>query len=219
MALAPAWACGVPDSGRSTGDGDPSWPMELPEGDGRPVLTDGIFSPGEWDDALRVPVDEAVTLLLKQVRDHVFVGVSVDGLSVPVVDLFLQAGDGPITQFHASAQLGERRLSPPGEEDPDFLWGRTTDWYANEVRYHAALRDSLEAAGDGEREAIRAALYPYEGFEMQFRRARVPGSRWRLRVEVAGGPDYRDPHVFPAGTERKDASGWAVLSLSELPGG
>jgi hypothetical protein len=28
--------------------------VAVPEGDGAPVLTDGIFSPGEWDDALRL---------------------------------------------------------------------------------------------------------------------------------------------------------------------
>ena len=122
-------------------------------------------------------------------------------------------------QLHASAQLGERALSPPGEGDPEFVWGRTTDWYANEVRYDRSLRDSLEAAGDGDRAAIRRSIYPYDGFEMQIRRGKFHGSPWRLRIEVAAGPEYQDPLVFPAGTERKEVKGWALLSLAEQPGG
>lgn len=217
VVLTSAWACGPPEVARGADEGARAGWIRPPEGDGRPVLTDGIFSAGEWDDALRIPIDEAATLHLKQLRDHVFMGVSITGLEVPVVDLFLQAGEGPIIQFHASAQLGERRLSPAGEADPEFVWGRTTDWYANEVRYDPALRDSLEAAGDGDRAAIQGSLYPYDGFEMQFRRAKLSGSLWRMRIEVAGGPDYRNPHVFPGGTERKDMSTWAVLSLAEHP--
>ena len=217
LALVAACGGGDPAPVGSPEDSAPGR-IAVPEGDGRAVLTDGIFTPGEWDDALRLTVDNALTLHLKQVRDHLFVGASVSGLNVPIVDLFLQVGDGPVMQFHASAQLGERSLAPQGQEDPEFQWGRTVDWYANEVRYDRPLRDSLEAAGADPRHAIRASLYPYDGFEMQFRRTKFPGSEWRMRVEVAGGPDYQVPHIYPAGTERKDVTGWAVLSLSGSPG-
>ena len=37
----------------------------VPETDGVPVMIDGVFSEGEWDDALMVDASEAVKLYLK----------------------------------------------------------------------------------------------------------------------------------------------------------
>ena len=51
--------------------------VDVPKGNGVPVITDGIFSPGEWDDALRVALSEdgAVTLHLKEYGGVVFIGI------------------------------------------------------------------------------------------------------------------------------------------------
>jgi hypothetical protein len=35
--------------------------VAVPQGNGVPVITDGIFTPGEWDDAQRVAVADGVT--------------------------------------------------------------------------------------------------------------------------------------------------------------
>lgn len=36
--------------------------IKIPEGNGNPVLTDGLFSEGEWEDALEADIHENVTL-------------------------------------------------------------------------------------------------------------------------------------------------------------
>ena len=42
--------------------------IAVPEGNGVPVITDGLFSPGEWDDAHRLALTASVQLCLKQYR-------------------------------------------------------------------------------------------------------------------------------------------------------
>jgi len=216
--LLAAWACTAApapetDRGAAPLDTDEDGRLVVPEGDGRPVLVDGVFSPGEWADAATVVVDRDVTLRIKHYRSHVFIGAETGELGGPIIDLFLQSGDGPIWQFHASAQLGERMLTAAGEEDPEFRWGMTSGWYANEVRWDQIARDSLAAAGAPD-EAYPATFNPYDGFELQFHREKVAGPEWRLRVEVLAAPEYdRAPHVYPAGTQANSTDGWLVLVL------
>jgi hypothetical protein len=206
------WACGPTEETRvpdTVADGR----LVLPEGDGRPVLLDGLFSTGEWEDATAVPVGDAFTLHFKHYRGFVFVGVEVHDLTIPVVDLYVRSGDGPIRQLHASAQLGERELSAVVEDTPPFRWGLTRDWYANEVRMDRVSRDSLESAGVDPTEAILRTLVPYDGFEMQLRRSKVPGSQWRVRIEVHSGAEHEAPYVYPAQTSLDDTEDWLVLVL------
>ena len=40
--------------------------VKVPEGDGRSVLLDGLFSPGEWEDAEKINVRPNVSLYLKK---------------------------------------------------------------------------------------------------------------------------------------------------------
>ena len=48
--------------------------IRVPEGDGRPVLLDGLFSPGEWEDAKKIEIHPNVHLYLKKYGGHVFFG-------------------------------------------------------------------------------------------------------------------------------------------------
>lgn len=201
-------------------DSDEDSRLVVPEGDGRPVLLDGVFSSGEWEDATAVVADSSVTLHFKRNRGDVFIGANLTNLHVPVIDVFLQSGEGPIMQFHASAQLGERELSAHGEEnDPAFHWGVTSGWYANEVRWDQIVRDSLLTEGVDPNEARLATMVRYDGFELQLRRAKLGGSEWRLHVEVMAGPDYEIPHVYPEGTDRRSTDGWLVLELGPVRDG
>jgi hypothetical protein len=49
-------------------------PLRVPEGNGKPILTDGIFSPGEWDDALKIPIRPNVEILVKKSGGFVYIG-------------------------------------------------------------------------------------------------------------------------------------------------
>ena len=117
----------------------PPTTVRVPEGNGRPILTDGIFTPGEWDDAIKIQIRPDIQLLLKKSAGFVFLGLKYSPFTLSVVDLFISPDGQAVRQLHVSAQLGERLLvgaAGPGE-DPPFIWGATSDWYANEIRWDA----------------------------------------------------------------------------------
>jgi hypothetical protein len=189
-------------------------PVAVPETDGPPVLLDGTFSPGEWDDALPVPAGGGVTLFLKKEAGHLFIGVLCRGLTTPITDLFIEPDGGEVHQLHASAQLGEIILPPEGREPPAFVWGSSPFWYANEVRWDQARRERLMAEGMDADRAQMETIFPYDGFEFQIRQEKFDADQWRIRIEVPSHPDYENPLVFPENTRRTDSEGWLLLDLA-----
>ncbi len=192
----------------------PPAPVVVPEGDGSPVITDGLFSPGEWDDALRLPLGETVTLHLKQYRRVVFIGVRGQGpLGNGPSELIQAAPGGPQHRHHVSAQLSEAVLTA-SNPDPRHRFGLTTDWYANEQRRDMEEAARLEKEGKDPLTIIRATAYPSDGLEFAIRRSKLPGQRWLLRLVasamLAGGPGML---VYPPSSAEKTTEGWLELRL------
>jgi hypothetical protein len=152
-------------------------PVAVPTGDGAPVITDGVFTPGEWDDALTIPVADGVTLFLKEYRGVVFVGIR--GATGPS-DLYLAPPGGPIEQLHVSAGLAQV-LVPTTGPDPTWRLGFTTDWYANEQRRDDAEFERMREDGRDPMEIMRATTYPFDGIEFAIRRSKIPGRVWLMR--------------------------------------
>ena len=188
--------------------------ITIPTSDGRPVLTDGLLEIEEWGDAFRFEIGQTAIVLVKEHRGHVFVGIDCGELGKPFsMDLFLSAPGAGIHQLHASAQLGERVLGREEDEDPMWVWGNASGWYANEVRWNQPMAESLVAEGLTRDEAQRRALFPYEGFEFQVKRSKVPGDEWLMRFEIRSSPDYDAPLVYPSGTAGRDTQGWLRASF------
>lgn len=187
--------------------------ISVPTGDGRPIMTDGAFLPEEWADAASHPLGETATLYLKEHHGHVFVGVYAGELGRPAsINLYWAVPGGRIHQFHGSAQIGERILTP-GEEDPPWIWGYTPGWYANEGRWDQPKANALMEEGHTQTEAIRETLFRHDGFEFQIRREKFPGNEWLLRVEIKSDPDYDSPLIYPEGTSWDNPEGWLRLVL------
>ncbi len=189
--------------------------VRVPEGN-RPILTDGIFSPGEWDDAMKIQIDPNLQLLLKKSSGFVFIGLKYSPFTLSVVDLFISPDGKAIRQLHVSAQLGERLLgvgAASAGDDPPFIWGDTTDWYANEIRWDAGKAQALTKEGKNAGEAQRAALFRYDGFEFQIRQSKFDAEEWLMRLESPSAPDWSKPVVFPEGTSLASTQGWLKLVL------
>ena len=88
--------------------------IAVPEGNGVPVITDGIFSPGEWDDAHRLALTPSVQLFVKQYRGVVFIGVrgSGQGESVPRTCSW-RFPAGPSTSFTSRPSSARKSSRPP----------------------------------------------------------------------------------------------------------
>jgi hypothetical protein len=192
----------------------PPTTVRVPEGNGRPILTDGIFSPGEWDDAMRFQIRSDLQLLLKKNGGFVFLGLKYSPFLLSVVDLFISPDGRTIRQLHVSAQLGERPCGGAGGagEGPPFIWGDTVDWYANEIRWDAGKVQALMKEGKDAGEAQQAAVYRYEGFEFQIRQSKFNTDEWLIRLESPMPPEWSKV-VFPEGTSLASMKGWLKLVL------
>jgi hypothetical protein len=187
--------------------------VRVPEGNGKPILTDGIFTPGEWDDALKVPIRPNVELLLKKSAGFVFVGIRYIPFTLSVVDLFISPDGKAIRHLHVSAQLGERLLNdtPGTDDDPEFIWGDTTGWYANEIRWDERNVQAMIKEGKDSGQAQEASLYKYDGFEFQIRQSKFGSNEWLVRLETPTAPNWAKPVVFPEGTDTVSTRGWLKL--------
>jgi len=187
--------------------------VRVPQGNGKPILIDGIFSPGEWDDALKINIRPNIQLLLKKNAGFVFIGVRYSPYTLAVVDLCISPDGKAIRQLHVSAQLGERLLNdtPGPDDDPEFVWGDTTGWYANEIRWNAGKAQALMKEGKSRDEAQEASLYKYDGFELQIQWSKFGSDEWLVRLESPLPPDWTKPIIYPEGTDAASTRGWLRL--------
>ncbi|UCC79545.1 MAG: hypothetical protein JSW64_14970, partial [Candidatus Zixiibacteriota bacterium] len=182
---------------------DPSSMIAVPDGNGLPVLIDGMLTEGEWDDALQISVRDNVKLYFKKFGGHLFISIPCKNMTTPVVDLFFAPNDSIIYQLHVSAQLAEKRLNPntSDEDDPRLRGGFTEGWYANELRWDVQRENHLiESEGIDRSEALARAMYPTDAIEYQILQTKFNVDRLKFRAEVAWAPDYDSPTVFPEGT-------------------
>jgi len=187
-------------------------PIDVPQGNGAPVITDGIFSRGEWDDAERIDVDEGVTLYVKEWRGVVFIGLRGQGQNgIGPSELSLGAPGGPIEKLHVSFGLAQVVLPPTGPE-PRMRVGLTTEWYANEFRRDEEEFARLQKEGKDPREIMRATSYPSDGIEFAIRRSKFPGPVWMMRLwasAVVGGKPGMV--TYPPAAAERTMEGWLQL--------
>jgi hypothetical protein len=190
--------------------------LEVPAGDGAPVITDGIFSPGEWDDARRVALSADVTLHVKHHRGVVFVGLrGLPPLGVGPSELSLAVPGGTIHKLHVSAALYEVLLPDTAAPEPPPRLGLTTGWYANELRRDDEEVARLQRLGTKNPfEIISATSYPSDGIEFAIRRSKFPGSTWLARLSVSlfvgGKPSSL---TYPPAAAERATGGWLELRL------
>jgi hypothetical protein len=190
-------------------------PVSVPRGDGAPVITDGIFTTGEWDDALRIVVNDGVTLYLKEHRGVVFVGVrGQQGSGIGPSELSLAGSDGVIRSLHVSFALAEVVVPPDGPK-PKLRLGATSDWYANELRRDDEEFARLQKQGGSDPLSImKATSYPSDGVEFAIRRSKIPGNVWRLRLWASAFSEGKPGMVsYPAAAAERVADGWLELRL------
>jgi len=194
---------------------DESELIKVPEGNGNPVLIDGIFSPGEWEDARKIDISQNVCLYLKKYNGHVFFGVKVTPYKTFVVDLFISPDSKSIHHLHTSAQISERLVSKDSGpwENPSFIWGYSVDWYANEIRWDAGKMQDLINKGKTKDEAQEISNFKYDGYEFQIKQSKFSSDKWLIRIEVPISPDFDKPIIFPTDTKMTSTKGWIRLEL------
>lgn len=172
-------------------------PLRVPLG--RPAMIDGRLDPGEWSGAAQWEAPGLARFHIQQTEGCVWIAMELTGAENGTVDLYL-ATDAGLVNLHASAKLGERRLTEGAW--PTWEWWNNRGWVANTSRF-----DAFEKAGPRRflRETVR---------EFQIRRDRFPGRRWRIMAEVmTEGPSGWTTRAHPAGAKNDAPAGWIELDL------
>jgi pimeloyl-ACP methyl ester carboxylesterase len=189
--------------------------IRVPEGNRKPVLLDGLFSPGEWEDAEKIDIHPNVSLYLKKYGGHIFIGIKITPHKTSVIDMFISPDGKSIHHLHASAQISERLVNENSGpwDNPSFTWGYSVDWYANEIRWDNGKMQDLMKKGKSQNEAQEMSYFKYDGFEFQIKQSKFSSDQWLLRIEVPMAPDFDNPIIFPSLTEMKSTKGWIRLEL------
>jgi len=188
--------------------------IQVPEGQCKPVLLDGIMTPAEWDDALKVKIHERIDFLVKVNAGHLFLALKFRDAAGVIVDLWLTSDDKTVYQMHSSGQLSEGVFKLPIEEGPTELsMGHTTDWDANEIKSYQKKKDEWVAAGrPGGMEVYRKVLYPSDGKEFQIMLSKFSSNTLKLRFK-SGDPEGLV--TYPEGSTLIDTDNWLELVLPE----
>ena len=182
--------------------------IAVPEGNGKPVLLDGLFTSGEWDDALKVAIHDRITLFLKVNSGHLFLGLKYEEAVGVVTDVWMTSDGKTVYQMHSSGQLGEGVLSLSVADDKsETVIGYTKNWDGNEIKSDSKKKAEWQAAGRP-KEGYRQTLFPSDGKEFQILMSKFSGSRLKMRL-MSG--DSKGLVIYPKNTDLKSTEKWLEL--------
>jgi hypothetical protein len=170
---------------------------------GKPIMVDAKISDGEWTDAAKIDLFRGGRLYAKKVGEYLFLAVVFPEGTAMSTDLYIDDGTQPLTNLHASAQLGERVPRNGEWSDDDWKWANNRDWVANVNRIASWQERKFRD------ENVR---------EYQILRQRFPGAQWRVMLEVhmRQTEEKWTTTPFPAeASNAKPDAKWIVLQLGK----
>ena len=183
------------------------------------IITDGQIENVEWVDAKRITLSEkdSVYLFAKQNDKFIFLAIRTPFRMISYVDMYFDYGDNYIHNIHSSSQLGERILVDTAwnDQSPTFHFGRSDQWYANEMRFDRIKAQELITANPTrDRNTMQwETTFPYDGYEYILKKSKFNKPRWKIRIEIKTGmPGYQNV-IYPATSELKRSAGWADLII------
>jgi hypothetical protein len=159
------------------------------------VMIDGRFEPKEWRGALKVKVNDSMSLYVKQDKENLYwcLHAATPRPVLLMVDFYL-AQDSRLLNLHASAKLAERPWQ-------DSTYGGWTWWNNRGWQATVARPDQPE----------NRMFLPDQAKEFQLRKSRFSGKEMRLMFEIS------HPHnlvlKFPAHADTAHAGQWLWLQL------
>jgi hypothetical protein len=170
------------------------------------IILDGHIGGTEWSDATRVTLGEGVTVLIKANSESVAIAVKSGARGPQFTDLYLTGADGKVWNLHAEQQTSERKLEGTtwSDTDPAFVWYNNASWSA----YVVQLKPNADPTAP-----MAKQIKPYDGQEFLIGRSQFVGKAWQLRIEVHDLAREKPDVIYPATSDRYDATGWATVTL------
>lgn len=163
--------------------------------DNASVMIDGRFEPKEWERALKLNVNDSISLYVKQDAVNLYwcLYAATPRPALMAVDFYLSQGQS-LLNLHASAKLGERQWA--NNTYGEWVWWNNAAWWATVARI-----DVFE-----ERKFLRD-----EAKEFQLRKSRFGEKEYRLMFEMVYPANLK--MTYPAAADTISATNWVHLQL------
>lgn len=190
---------------QATEAGVPGPRLVVPVVKAAPVVTDGRFSPGEWDGALRQSLSGDFDVYLLADARYLYVGFKfLKAVQTSLLaEVYVATGERTFVNLHSSGALGE------GENTIPLAGGRT--------RFEVVTPPGGSRAAWWESNATPRDPAVVDGKEFKISRSRLPGGTLRLAGSIAAvSRTLREEASFPADRGFASFDAWAELALSQL---
>jgi hypothetical protein len=156
---------------------------------GRHSTIDGVFAPGEWDEALEIDLPNG-QLLLMHAGSYLYLGIRSEKLGLGSICIIR---DEQIAVLHSSAALGTATYEKAGDswrKSRDFIWTNraiSNDQQALDERQQHLEREKWLASN--------GLMGNYDEMEYQIA---MPDDQIRLAVTYLLSPEYTSTDFWPA---------------------
>jgi hypothetical protein len=184
----------------------------VPAGDGHNIVTDGTFSEGEWDGALKFSISSNYEIWLLANSENLFIGLrSIRPVRKLVSDFWIVSDEKVIYQLHSSEALAQGVCSFPFNENNGKHFSlQNTGWSANFLITDKTREKEWIAAGRPRGEKYGLIYPPNDGKEYLVNRSLINGNRLKLRIRFY---DSEREFGYPSDSHTQNADNWVELIL------
>lgn len=183
----------------------------IPEG--KPIIVDGMFSKGEWDDALKLLISEDYNLYLKVVSGSLCVGLkSPKPIGMLLTEIYITSNEKEFYNLHSSAALGEGVIPFPSDlKSLKFSVNNNKKWEANCDTFDKVEEEKCNAAGKpNDPEKYDKVFYKKDGKEFKIDLNKFSGTRLKFAMGLRSAKG--EAH-FPDNFNFKNWDSWIELVL------
>ena len=190
----------------------------VPTGKSNQIVIDGIFSTGEWDDALKFPINEQFYIYLMVDSGTLFIGLkSEKSLGMAVSEIYITSSDNEFYNLHSSLSLAEGVI--PFGQSPKFTANYYKDWEANFCKYNKVNHEKWIAEGKpfDDLKKYNEIFEKTDGREYRINLNKFTGTRLKMIAGLTYLQGAAKKNVrFPENASLKNSDSWVELILPSL---
>ena len=192
--------------------------IAVPEGKGKQVIMDGIFSLDEWDDALAYSVADNYDIYLKADSEILYIGLkSAKRIGELVCEIRITSNEKEVFLLHVSGALGEGISGFPATTKFDL--NNNKNWEANFLKADS-LKEAAWVAAGSPIDKYDDVYHKRDGIEFKIYRKKFTAKSLKftigwIRVEVKGKKIDKRTYNYPENASLRNADDWVELILPD----
>lgn len=190
--------------------------IQIPIIKNRKVLTDGIFSTGEWVEAKTYMLKNGYSLLFMADQDYLYTALKFpEPMGECVMELRITPDGKEVYLLHVSGDLGEGVSSFPAAQKFDL--GSHEGWEANPTKTNYKRKQEWIENGQP-LERYDDIYHKREGIEFKINRKKLSGEvlyltmSW-VRVEIEEGKVKKHTFSYPSEANLENSDRWTRLNI------